>query len=182
MNLGAFAVVALLRNATGSEDLADHRGLIHRNPVLVITLAVFLLSLLGVPPLAGFAAKFQIFSVLYDAGQRYASLDQSSLSITMYALLVIGGLNTVLSLFYYIKVLKVMILERPLEVVEGRTPTPLIVPPGAAVFATVMAVMIFVIGLAWNPLIQASLDRGVNGFQPVPVPSRQTAMHTEVPR
>jgi NADH-quinone oxidoreductase subunit N len=182
MNLGAFAVVAFLRNQTGSEDLNDFRGLIHRSPLMVITLGIFLLSLLGMPPLAGFAAKFQIFSVLYDAGQRYASLDQVPMSTTMYALLVIGGLNTVLSLFYYIKVLKVMILERPLEVVEGRTPTPLVVPPGAAVFATVMAVMIFVIGLAWNPLIQASLDRGVNGFRPVPVPSRHAAMHTEVSR
>ena len=69
MNLGAFAVVAFLRNQTGSEDLSDFRGLVHRSPVLVITLAIFLLSLLGIPPLAGFAAKFQIFRVLYEAGQ-----------------------------------------------------------------------------------------------------------------
>ena len=69
MNLGAFAVVAFLRNQTGSEDLADFRGLIHRSPVLVVTLGVFLLSLLGLPPLAGFAAKFQIFAAVYHAGR-----------------------------------------------------------------------------------------------------------------
>src|SRR5205085_11713298 len=65
MNLGAFAVVAFLRNMTGSEDLADFRGLVSRSPVLVVTLGVFLFSLLGIPPLAGFTAKFQIFSVLF---------------------------------------------------------------------------------------------------------------------
>ena len=69
MNLGAFAVVAFLRNQTGSEDLADFRGLVRRSPWMVVTLAIFLLSLLGIPPLVGFAAKFQIFSVLFDAGQ-----------------------------------------------------------------------------------------------------------------
>src|SRR5206468_7704229 len=59
MNLGAFAVVAFLRNQTGSEDLRDFRGLARRSPVLVVTLGVFLLSLLGLPPLGGFSAKFQ---------------------------------------------------------------------------------------------------------------------------
>src|SRR5262249_49177952 len=57
MNLGAFAVVAFLRNQTGSEDLSAFRGLVRRSPLLVITLAIFLLSLLGMPPLAGFVAK-----------------------------------------------------------------------------------------------------------------------------
>jgi len=184
MNLGAFAVVAFLRNLTGSEELTDFRGLIHRAPLLVITLAIFLLSLLGMPPLAGFMAKFQIFGVLYNSGQYYGSVNQPTLSITMYALLVIGGLNTVLSLFYYVKVLKVMILERPLEVVEGRTPAPLAVPAGAAVFATVMAVMVFVIGLAWNSLDEASRGRGVNGFRPLPAPAPagQAAVMQEVRR
>jgi NADH-quinone oxidoreductase subunit N len=167
MNLGAFAVVAFLRNQTGSEDLNDCRGLIYRSPLLVITLGIFLLSLLGIPPLAGFAAKFQIFSVLYHWGEIYSRTNQT-LGFTMYALLVIGGLNTVLSLFYYVKVLKVMVLDQPLEVLEGRTPTPLAVPAGPAVYATVMAVMVFVVGLAWNPLDNASRARGVNGFHQAP--------------
>ena len=57
MNLGAFAIVALIRNQTGSEDLSSYRGLVYRSPLLTVTLAIFLLSLLGMPPLAGFAAK-----------------------------------------------------------------------------------------------------------------------------
>ncbi len=71
MNLGAFAVVAYMRNLTGSEDLSSFRGLIHRCPILVITLGVFLLSLLGLPPLGGFTAKFQIFKELYQRARQY---------------------------------------------------------------------------------------------------------------
>ena len=70
MNLGAFAVVAFLRNQTGSEDLADFRGLVQRSPGMVVTLSLFLLSLLGMPPLVGFAAKFQIFAALYRPARR----------------------------------------------------------------------------------------------------------------
>ena len=81
---------------------------------------------------------------------------------------------TVLSLFYYVKVLKVMILDRPLEVVEGRAPTPLRLPLGAATFATVMAVMVFVIGLAWNPLDEAARGRGVSDFKPLPTSAHAT--------
>ena len=103
MNLGAFAVVAFLRNQTGSEDLADFRGLVYRSPVLVVTLAVFLLSLLGMPPLVGFAAKFQIFCGALRSRQDLLR-DQPDAGYTMYALLVIGGLNTVFSVFYYLKV------------------------------------------------------------------------------
>jgi NADH-quinone oxidoreductase subunit N len=164
MNLGAFAVVAYLRNLTHSEDLADFRGLVQRAPVLVITLAVFLLSLLGMPPLVGFMAKFQVFSVLYDEAQRYAALGEDGLSKTLFALLVIGGLNTVLSAMYYIKVLRVMILERRLEEVEGRPVEPLRVPGVVAGFAGLLAAVIFALGIFWSPLDRASSGPGVNGF------------------
>jgi NADH-quinone oxidoreductase subunit N len=167
MNLGAFAVVAFLRNLTGSEDLQDFRGLVQRAPLLVVTLGVFLLSLLGMPPLAGFAAKFQIFSVLFDAAGHYANMSQPGLSYTMYALLVVGGVNTVLSLVYYVKVLKVMCLERSLEEVEGRPPRTLDVPLLPNLYAALLALAIFVIGIAWNPLSAAS-DKGVASFAATP--------------
>jgi NADH-quinone oxidoreductase subunit N len=174
MNLGAFAIVAFLRNRTGSEDLSSYRGLVQRSPVMVVTLSVFLFSLLGVPPLAGFAAKFQIFSALFRAGRMYSTYGETGLSYTMYALLVVGGLNTVLSVFYYINVLKVMILDRPLEEVEGRTPTPLTVPASSAVYATLLAGLVFVVGILWNPLAVAS-DKGVIRFPRVSRPRVATA-------
>ncbi len=106
MNLGAFAIVAFIRNRIGSEDLADYGGMIHRAPLLTIALAVFLLSLVGIPPLIGFPAKFQVFAVLWRSASEIPS--QSTVLLT---LLAIGLINTVVSLFYYVKVLKVMILD-----------------------------------------------------------------------
>jgi NADH-quinone oxidoreductase subunit N len=97
MNLGAFAVIALIRNEIRSEHLDSYRGLIRRCPFLTIAMAVFLLSLTGIPPLAGFAAKWNIIVVLYDA--------------KLYWLLVVLLANTVFSAFYYMNVLRVMTIE-----------------------------------------------------------------------
>jgi NADH-quinone oxidoreductase subunit N len=164
MNLGAFAIVAFLRNRTGSEDLADMRGLGYRAPVLVGALAVCMLSLLGLPPLAGFMAKFQIFQVLYDSGQIYVGRGLPHLGYILFALLVIAGLNSVLSLFYYVKVIKVMVLDKPLEEVEGRPAEPLPVPAGAEAYGLLMAGLLLVVGILWNPLVDES-QRGVNQFR-----------------
>jgi NADH-quinone oxidoreductase subunit N len=171
MNLGAFAVVAFIRNQTGSEDLSSYRGLVSRAPVLTVLLAIFLLSLLGMPPLGGFAAKLQIFSVLFHAGNNYSAAGETSLGAWMYALLAIGGINTALSAVYYIKVVKVMILDRSVEDVEGMPPRTLRLPFGAAVYGVVLGVMIFVVGLAFNPLLQAS-SRGVSNFANAPLPQQ----------
>ncbi len=165
MNLGAFAVVAFLRNQTGSEDLSSFRGLIQRSPVMVVTLAFFLLSLLGLPPLVGFAAKFQIFQVLYQAGEFYSD-KAPNMSYTMYALLVIGGLNTVLSVMYYIKVLKVMILDKPADDLDGRPVQPLFVPASASAYASLLAGAVLVLGIAWGPLVTKT-DEGVERFHRV---------------
>jgi NADH-quinone oxidoreductase subunit N len=157
-------VVAFIRNQIGSEDLKDYAGLIQRAPVLVVALSIFLLSLLGLPPLAGFAAKFQIFQALYDAGQMYAN-DKGALSLayTMYALLVIGGLNTVLSLVYYIKVVKVAILDPPAEELAGRPVQALPVPAGSVIYSVLLSALILVVGIFWHPLAKAS-DQGVARF------------------
>ncbi len=182
MNLGAFAIVAFLRNVTGSEELSSFRGLIYRSPVMVITLAVFLLSLLGLPPLAGFAAKFQIFRVLYDAGQTQGATGHTTLSYVLYGLLVVGGINTVISVVYYLKVLKVMILELPLEEVEGQPAKELPVPAGSAFFATVLAALIVVVGILWNPLMEMSA-RGVRDLpdRGRPAPLAAVVAPREVP-
>ncbi len=161
MNLGAFAVVAFLRNLTGSEDLSDFRGLVRRAPLLVIALGVCLLSLVGIPPLAGFFAKFQIFSALYNASLHYGQ--DTGLGATMLALLVIGGLNSVISLVYYIKVLKVMILEKSVEEAEGRESAPLPVPSGWAVYATLLSLVLVALSVVWNPVLRES-NQGTSPF------------------
>lgn len=172
MNLGAFAVVAFIRNQTGSEDLSSYRGMVYRAPLLTVTLGIFLLSLLGMPPLAGFAAKFQIFSVLLNEGNEFVRYGQRGLGNLMYALLVIGGVNTVFSAVYYLKVLKVMIFERSPEEAAGQAVEPLPVPAWSSLYAVVLAVMILAVGVAWNPLSRLS-TRGVNRFPAVPAPSAQ---------
>jgi NADH-quinone oxidoreductase subunit N len=100
MNLAAFAGVAFLRNALGSEELHEYAGLIRRSPGFTVCMALVMFSLLGLPPLAGFSAKFAIFSALVKTNQ-----------LLMYALLGVGVLNTILSLFYYLRVVKVMAVE-----------------------------------------------------------------------
>jgi len=97
MNLAAFAIVAFLRNATGSEEIADYAGLARRSPGLTVCMAIVMFSLVGLPPLAGIWAKLTVFLALIDA--------------ELWALLFIGVLNTLLSLFYYLRVVKVMVVS-----------------------------------------------------------------------
>jgi NADH-quinone oxidoreductase subunit N len=163
MNLGAFAVVAFLRNRTGSEDLANYRGLARRSPGAVVLLAIFLLSLLGIPPLVGFAAKFQVFAVVFDAGQKAWAGPHTWLGGVYYALLVIGGINTAISAVYYVRVLKVMVLDRSLEEVEGQEPARVRVPAAATSYATAMALAVIVLGVAFDQLTAAS-RQGVKTF------------------
>jgi NADH-quinone oxidoreductase subunit N len=165
MNLGAFAIVAFLRNQTGSEDLSSFAGMIQRSPLLVVTLAIFLLSLLGLPPLAGFAAKFQVFAVLYDSGNTYGD-SLPVLSYAFYGLLILAGLNTVISAGYYLKILRVMILDAPPEGASKETRT----SPGMAVFALLMSALVLVAGVIWNPLTRAA-NRAVEPFRPVAEPA-----------
>lgn len=135
MNLGAFAAVAFLRNVLGSESIADYAGLIRRSPGLAICLSIILFSLVGLPPLAGFAAKFAVFAALVDAG--------------LIALLVVAGLNTALSLFYYLRVVKVMVLDPEPE--DRPAPEiPLASIPG--VYCAVLTLPILLLGVWWAGL------------------------------
>jgi NADH-quinone oxidoreductase subunit N len=102
MNLGAFAVVAFVRNATGSEDISAFRGLVRRSPVLAVTMTVFLLSLLGLPPLAGFAGKFQVFEAVYEGGRAARAAGHANLGTAFYVLLGVGAVITAVSAYYYL--------------------------------------------------------------------------------
>jgi NADH-quinone oxidoreductase subunit N len=167
MNLGAFAVIAYLRNQTGSEDLSDYRGLVRRSPVMVVTLCIFLLSLLGIPPLVGFTAKFQIFSVLWDCSQIWYQHGDAGMGATLFGLLVIGGVNSVVSAVYYIKVMKVMILEGRAEDLEGREPVRLPEPASSVVFSGIMAFVVLLLGIRWTELDRFS-NESINRFAEKP--------------
>ena len=150
MNLAAFAIVALLRNRLRSEEIADYAGLVRSSPGIVVITAIVLVSLIGLPPLAGFIAKFLVFSSIVQAIRAGAE------SPLMLVLLVVGGLNTVISLFYYLRVLKVMTFDPPAE--RGGEPFPLVSLSGAVV--TALAVPVLVLGLFWSGLYDAALRAG----------------------
>ena len=143
MNLGAFAIVALLRNSLRSEEIAAYAGLVRSSPGIVIATAIVLISLIGLPPLAGFVAKFLVFSSLAQA------IIAGAERPLMLVLLVVGGANTVLSLFYYLRVLKVMTFDPPPEDRVGGEFS-LVSLPGAIVTALVVPVV--VLGVFWSGL------------------------------
>jgi NADH-quinone oxidoreductase subunit N len=100
MNLGAFWVVMAVANATGREDLDGYRGLAWRGGAVPATaLAIFLFSLTGLPPLAGFIGKFYLFAAVIEA--------------EFYFLALVGVLNSVVSLYYYARVVRTMFLDFP---------------------------------------------------------------------
>lgn len=136
MNLGAFAVVAFLRNEIRSEEIADCGGLIRRCPFVVICFAIILFALVGLPPLSGFIGKFAVFAVLVEG---YQQTSQFHLML----LLVIGGLNTAISLFYYLRVVKVVTMEP-----EPETRGPLALP-----FFSLRGLFLFAITLPTLALI-----------------------------
>jgi NADH-quinone oxidoreductase subunit N len=96
MNLGVFLVVIAVFDDTGSFDLKDYGGIWKRSPYLTAGMGVFLLSLMGIPPFAGFLAKFYIFAAVIRAGLGWFA--------------VIGVVNSAIAAFYYMKVLKVMFI------------------------------------------------------------------------
>lgn len=117
MNLGAFAVVALIRNEIFSEEIEDYNGIGWQAPALCTCMVVCMFSLVGLPPMGGFWGKLVIFMSLFEAGQVHWF---------MYVMVVIAGLNTVFSLFYYIRVLRAMfIAERSADARPVNVPAPI---------------------------------------------------------
>ena len=142
MNLGAFFVVITVKNKTGGETFDDYKGLGWEMPLIGVVMTIFMVSLTGLPPSAGFVGKFYIFASLIKGGNQF------------YWLVVVGGINSVISLYYYFRVVKVMFLE-------GERKDTILQPP------TVMAGMLLataiptvILGIYWTPVadwIQNSL-------------------------
>ncbi len=101
--VGAFGVVALVRRETGGDDFAHFSGLRARSPWLAGCMAIFMLSLAGIPPLGGFFGKFYLFSAALRAGENQGLL-------WLVALALFGSL---ISFYYYLMVLKVIFVDHP---------------------------------------------------------------------
>jgi len=138
MNLGAFAVITSLRqrNVIGDE-IDDMAGLYRRAPVEAVLMLLFLLSLAGIPPAAGFLGKYYIFLSLIESGH--------------YGLASLGVLYSLFGLYYYLKIANAMLMRAPME--TGRLPVSL----GMRCAVGVTALATIVIGVYPEPFI-----RGVN--------------------
>ena len=101
MTLGAFACILAMRRPDGRmvEEITDLAGLSRTNPVMAFMLAMILFSLAGIPPLAGFFAKFYVFLAAIQAG--------------LYVLAVIGVLASVVGAYYYLRIVKLMYFDEP---------------------------------------------------------------------
>ena len=137
----------MLRNRLRSEEIAAYAGLVRSNPGIVVAMVVVLVSLIGLPPLAGFVGKFLVFSSLAQ-GISSAAAAPAVRSLLL-ALLVVGGVNTVISLFYYLRVLKVMTFDPP--------PADRFADAGAAAWlpggmVAALTVPIVVLGVFWSGL------------------------------
>jgi NADH-quinone oxidoreductase subunit N len=110
MNLGAFLVLIVVHNGVGSFDIKDYAGIWQRAPLLTLLMGVFLFSLMGIPPFAGFLAKWYVFAAVIREGLGWFA--------------VAGVLNSAIGAFYYIKILKTMFLDGD-DVPAPATPLPL---------------------------------------------------------
>ncbi|HTI50479.1 MAG TPA: proton-conducting transporter membrane subunit, partial [Planctomycetaceae bacterium] len=140
MNLGAFAIVALIRNQTFSEDIADYAGLVKQSPLLAIAMLVCMFSLIGMPPMGGFAGKFMVF---------YGVVEAAQYSRTMWFVLVAGLANTVFSLFYYVRVLRIMFIS-PLP--EGARPVDLTLASDAGRYVLLVSLPVLALGIFVDPV------------------------------
>ncbi len=129
--LGAFAVVAVVEKQVGGSQLADFAGLYRRSPVLSFSMLIFMLSLAGIPPLAGFFGKFYLFS---------AALGNSPQPFGLLWLVILALALSAVSLYYYLQVLKrIYIVEAPAA--ANVAPVPLVSQITVAVVALAIVVL-----------------------------------------
>jgi NADH-quinone oxidoreductase subunit N len=102
MNLGTFAVILCMRQKDRMvENIDDLRGLSRTHPMMALAMAIFMFSMAGIPPLAGFFSKLYVFLAAIESG--------------LYVLAVVGVLSSVVGAFYYLRIVKLMYFDEPAE-------------------------------------------------------------------
>ena len=134
MNLAAFSAVIAISNRIESDRIVDFAGMGRRAPYLAAVLAFAMISLTGVPPTVGFMVKIYIFGAAVSSGLAW--------------LVVVGVINSVVSAYYYLRVVKVMYLSPP----ESEEPITSGLPLRVAVLATTAGVLVF--GVYPKPLLE----------------------------
>ena len=149
MNLGGFTCVILFSIRTGTDQISEYAGLYQKDPLLTLCLCLCLLSLGGIPPLAGFFGKLYIFWAGWQAGA--------------YGLVLIGLITSVISIYYYIRVVKMMVVKEPQEMSDSikNYPAPQWNLPGMRPMQVSMVIAVVATSLAGvlsNPLFTLAND------------------------
>nr|YP_010209591.1 NdhB [Impatiens davidii]YP_010209607.1 NdhB [Impatiens davidii]UBA17533.1 NdhB [Impatiens davidii]UBA17549.1 NdhB [Impatiens davidii] len=147
MNLGAFACIVLFGLRTGTDNIRDYAGLYTKDPFLALSLALCLLSLGGLPPLAGFFGKLYLFWCGWQAG--------------LYFLVLIGLLTSVVSIYYYLKIIKLLMTGRNQEItphVRDYRRSPLRSNNSIELSIIVCVIASTIPGISMNPIIAIAQD------------------------
>ncbi len=144
MNLGVWAVLILLRREDiQGEDIESFRGLLAKRPAVAVLMLLFLLSLAGIPPMGGFIAKYFVFGAVIQA----AFATTGSQATLLVVLAVVGALNAVVSLFYYLRIVVLMFFE------QDPVPARLAFSAGVVIALVVTGVLTVLTGVYPQPLI-----------------------------
>nr|QIS91872.1 NADH dehydrogenase subunit 2 [Augusta austrocaledonica] len=149
MNLGTFACILLFGLRTGTDNIRDYAGLYTKDPFLALSLALCLLSLGGLPPLAGFFGKLYLFWCGWQAG--------------LYFLVLIGLLTSVVSIYYYLKIIKLLMTGRNQEItphVRNYRRSPLTLRSNNSIELSMIVCVIAstIPGISMNPIIAIAQD------------------------
>jgi NADH-quinone oxidoreductase subunit N len=135
MNLGAFYTVMIVANKVGSESIDAYRGLGYASPLIGVSFTIFLLSLTGIPPTAGFVGKLYLFAALING--------------KWFWLAIVGALNSVVSLYYYVRILRNMFLRdaegAPKELRFSRTQVAILM---------ILVIPTLLLGVYFTPLVE----------------------------
>nr|ATV96970.1 NADH-plastoquinone oxidoreductase subunit 2 [Cariniana estrellensis] len=147
MNLGTFSCIVLFGLRTGTDNIRDYAGLYTKDPFLALSLALCLLSLGGLPPLAGFFGKLYLFWCGWQAG--------------LYFLVLIGLLTSVVSIYYYLKIIKLLMTGRNQEItpyVRNYRRSPLRSNNSIELSMIVCVIASTIPGISMNPIIAIAQD------------------------
>lgn len=173
MNLGAFACVILFSLRTGTDQISEYAGLYQKDPLITLGLSICLLSLGGIPPLAGFFGKIYLFWAGWQAG--------------LYGLVLLGLVTSVISIYYYIRVVKMMVVKEPQEMSDSVKNYPPIVwnLPGMRPLQVGLVMSLIATSLAGilsNPLFTLANDSitSTKILQPAVITSEQPQSQIDV--
>ncbi len=140
-NMGAFAVATIFCDETGSDDISSYAGLSKSSPVIAGCMSVFMLSLAGIPPLAGFAAKYMVFAAGIDAGYMW--------------LVILALLTSVVSLYYYANVIRTMYFA------PGESTVKINPPLGTGIVLAIGVAGLFIFGIFPDSILKFAMDTAI---------------------